>query len=77
MGGGPAVMAVGYDDGKVIKNTASTAATTGALLIQNSWGTVCGDGGYGWLPYADVQMGLATDWWALISEGWVDAGKFD
>jgi C1A family cysteine protease len=74
--GGHAVMAVGYDDTKVIKNAASTASTTGALLIRNSWGTGWGNAGYGWLPYAYVQNGLATDWWALISQEWVDTGKF-
>ncbi|HMW24384.1 MAG TPA: C1 family peptidase [Burkholderiaceae bacterium] len=74
--GGHAVMAVGYDDAKVIKNTASTASTTGALLIRNSWGTGWGNGGYGWLPYAYVQNGLATDWWTLISQDWVNTGNF-
>ena len=34
--GGHAVMAVGFDDGKKIKNTNSTKVeTTGALLIRN------------------------------------------
>jgi C1A family cysteine protease len=75
--GGHAVMAVGYDDGRVIKNTAAGAtATTGALLIRNSWGTGWGDGGYGWLPYAYVLNGLATDWWSLVSQEWIDTGKF-
>lgn len=74
--GGHAVMAVGYDDNKVIKNTASATSTTGALLIRNSWGTGWGNGGYGWLPYAYVQSGLATDWWTLISQEWVDTGNF-
>ena len=75
--GGHAIMAVGYNDSLVIKNTASGAvATTGALLIRNSWGTTWGDGGYGWLPYAYVLNGLATDWWSLISEKYVDTGKF-
>ncbi len=75
--GGHAIMAVGYNDSLVIKNKAAGAvATKGALLIRNSWGTGWGDGGYGWLPYAYVLSGLATDWWSLISEEYVDTGKF-
>jgi len=74
--GGHAVMAVGYDDAKVIKNSGSSTGTTGALLIRNSWGTGWGAGGYGWLPYAYVLNGLATDWWTLISQEWVDTGNF-
>lgn len=73
--GGHAVVAVGYDDALQIRN-GSAKATTGALLIRNSWGAGWGDGGYGWLPYDYVLKGLATDWWALISQEWVDTGNF-
>lgn len=73
--GGHAVVAVGYDDALQIRN-GSAKATTGALLIRNSWGVGWGDGGYGWLPYEYVLKGLAMDWWALISQEWVDTGKF-
>jgi C1A family cysteine protease len=75
--GGHAIMAVGYNDTLQIRNaSAGAVATTGALLIRNSWGTGWGDGGYGWLPYEYVLKGLATDWWALISQEYVDTGKF-
>lgn len=75
--GGHAVVAVGYDDGMKIRNTApNSAETKGALLIRNSWGTGWGSGGYGWLPYDYVLKGLAVDWWSLIKSEWIDTGAF-
>ena len=58
--GGHAVMAVGYDDNKVVGDR------RGALLIRNSWGTGWGDGGYGWVPYDFVLRSLSSDFWILI-----------
>lgn len=68
--GGHAVLAVGYDDQKKI------GATKGALLIRNSWGKDWGDHGYGWLPYAYIENGLADDFWSLVKAEFVDSDLF-
>jgi len=73
---GHAIAAVGYDDRKKITNTQCGKATTGALLIRNSWGTAWGDQGYGWLSYEYVLNNLASDFWSLLSMDWVDTGQF-
>lgn len=74
--GGHAVVAVGYDDAKKIKNPISGQETKGALLIRNSWGTGWGEQGYGWLPYEYVLKGLADDWWTLLKQEYVDTKQF-
>ena len=73
--GGHAIVAVGYDDNMEIKNDNCETSATGALLIRNSWGT-WGEKGYGWLPYEYVLKGIATDWWTLLKNEWVDTGEF-
>lgn len=51
--GGHAVLFVGYDDKKKL------------LTFQNSWGVSWGDHGFGYLPYAYVENGLANDFWTI------------
>ncbi len=72
--GGHAVMAVGYDDSMTVPGTGGE--TKGAILIRNSWSADWGEDGYGWLPYEYVSQGLASDWWVLIENEWVDTGEF-
>jgi len=74
--GGHAVVAVGYDNAKKIKNPNGGPETTGAFRIRNSWGRPWGEDGYGWLPYRYVQEGLADDWWVLLKNEWVDTQQF-
>jgi len=73
---GHAVMAVGYDDDRRIKNKKCNKETKGALLIRNSWGRGWGDKGYGWLPYEYVLNRLALDFWSLLGMEWIDSGEF-
>jgi|ERR1044071_206240 C1A family cysteine protease len=73
---GHAVVAVGYDDKRKIKNTIDGKTTTGALLFRNSWGTSWGDKGYGWMPYNYLLEGIALDFWSLITMEWVNSDRF-
>jgi C1A family cysteine protease len=79
--GGHSVLTVGYDDNLTIPNKTDNSTTTGAFLIQNSWGTGWGDKGYGWIPYAYFRIGangdvLADDVWCLLKVEWLSTGEF-
>ncbi len=52
--GGHAVMAVGYDDDKLL------------FTFRNSWGKAVGDAGYFYLPYSYVtDSQLSSDFWTI------------
>ncbi|MEW6494543.1 MAG: C1 family peptidase [Cyanobacteriota bacterium] len=74
--GGHAVVAVGYDDLQTIPRADRTSVSRGAFLIRNSWGTVWGREGYGWIPYDYILQGLTRDWWSLLKSEWFDEDSY-
>lgn len=70
--GGHAVVAVGYDDYKLLPRSDRKGYSLGAFLIRNCWGKEWGKAGYGWLPYDYVRQGLTYDWWSLLKAEWFE-----
>ncbi len=69
--GGLALVAVGYDDERMI------GGDQGALLVRNAWGPTWGEGGYGWLSYKMVTERLAVDFWSLVRPDFVNTDLFN
>ncbi|NUP09914.1 MAG: C1 family peptidase [Polyangiaceae bacterium] len=69
--GGHAMLAVGYDDERMI------GPDQGALLVRNSWGTTWAEKGYAWLSYRYVEQKLATDFWSVIRPDFINTDLFN
>ncbi|NUO54416.1 MAG: C1 family peptidase [Polyangiaceae bacterium] len=69
--GGHAMLAIGYDDERMI------GGDQGAILVRNSWGTAWGEKGYAWLPYRYVESKLAVDFWSFIRPDFVNTDLFN
>jgi C1A family cysteine protease len=63
--GGHAVCAIGYDDDFKV------------LIFQNSWGLDWGENGFGYLPFAYVEKGLANDFWVVTQTNAENMRLFD
>ncbi|ELP30151.1 C1 family peptidase [Rhodopirellula baltica] len=67
--GGVSAIAVGYNSHRYGRNQAG-------LLIGTPWGNQWGEDGFGWLPKAFVDEGLARDFWTIIYHDELDKTEF-
>ncbi|QDS94744.1 hypothetical protein FF011L_35250 [Roseimaritima multifibrata] len=67
--GGVSAIAVGYNSHRYGRNQAG-------LLIGTPWGNQWGDDGFGWLPKAFVDEGLARDFWTIVYRDELDKTEF-
>jgi C1A family cysteine protease len=54
---------MGYDD-----SITNLDSSTGAFIVKNSWSTMWGDLGYGYLPYAYANNSAMYDGWVVSGE---------
>jgi C1A family cysteine protease len=54
---------MGYDD-----SITNLDGSTGAFIVKNSWSTLWGDLGYGYLPYAYANNSAMYDGWIVTGE---------
>lgn len=66
--GGQVVIAIGYRANHFGRGQH-------ALLIRSSWGSEWGDHGNAWLPVAFLRSQLASDFWTLVSDEWLESGE--
>lgn len=69
--GGIALVAVGYDDERMI------GGDQGAVIVRNAWGTRWGEKGYGFLPYKWIEERQAVDFWSLVRPDFVNTDLFN
>ena len=69
--GGHAFLFVGYDDSHV-----NFDGTTGAFLLQNSWGASWADGGRVWFPYNYLTPAIGWEAWRTTTAPVASAAVF-
>lgn len=71
--GGHAVTAVAFDDDYEFPKS----KIKGGIKFVNSWREEWGQNGFGWLPYEYIRLGLAVDWWTMMTAEWLDTKQFE